>query len=277
MVRTPMRRFELVSEGHAKFWEVKLTDASFTVRFGRTGASGTAKSKTLASHQEASDAVRKLVREKTSKGYVEILQPLPTTIIEERVAQASAHGSVFASLSALWAEKRPQLEGGLRPGATSVELASFDKQLGLPLPETFRAMYAWHDGAEEDERDCFEGSYGFLRLEFILSLKQMLDQVRGGDGTWEKSWVPFLENASSDHVCIDTGTGDVFEWFNYGRPGGRIMLAPTFDQWLAQHLALTKAAKSPLDDANAHAAFSGPKAARVRATVSPGYPKGQRR
>ena len=182
--------------------------------------------------------------------------------------------SVFAKLSATWAVKRPALERGLRSGATPKQLATFQKKLALPLPKTFLAMYAWHDGAR-DENEWFEGAYGWMRLAFVLSHKQMVDLVRGDDGTWDRAWVPFLQENGSDTVCLDTRTGEIFEWFNSGGTA-RNRLAPTLDAWLAHHLAITEAAKSLVTDDQVYAAFNGASAKRIRKKLSPGYPEGKR-
>lgn len=67
-----MRRFELVEGTSSKFWEVSVTDAELTVRFGRIGTQGQSKSKTFASAQAAQQEEAKLIREKTGKGYQEV-------------------------------------------------------------------------------------------------------------------------------------------------------------------------------------------------------------
>lgn len=67
-----MRRFELVEGTSSKFWEVSVTDAELTVRFGRIGTQGQSKSKTFASAQAAQQEATKLIRDKTGKGYQEV-------------------------------------------------------------------------------------------------------------------------------------------------------------------------------------------------------------
>jgi predicted DNA-binding WGR domain protein/cell wall assembly regulator SMI1 len=257
MANVAARRFEMIGGGHSKFWQIGVKGRAITVRFGRIGSGGVEKTTTFATPREASDAVKKLVYEKTKKGYVE-----------------RKHAPPKATLSALWSAKRPDLETGLRKGASGAQLATFREKLGLPLPKAFLAMYAWHDGAK-DENEWFEGAYGFFRLAFILSHKDIVDEVRGDDGTWDKAWVPFLQNNYSDLVCLDTKTGEVFEWFNNAGKN-RVFLAPTFDAWLAQHVAITKAAKSLEDDDAVYDAFTGARAKKVRATISPGHAKGRR-
>ena len=69
------RRFELVEGTAAKFWEVQRAGAAVTVRYGRIGADGQAKTKSLGDEVAAARHVATLVAEKTGKGYVEVEIP----------------------------------------------------------------------------------------------------------------------------------------------------------------------------------------------------------
>lgn len=64
-----MRRWELVSGGSAKFWEIGRAGVTVTVRFGRLDTTGQAQTKELASEEAAEAHVAKLVAEKEKKGY----------------------------------------------------------------------------------------------------------------------------------------------------------------------------------------------------------------
>ncbi|SER71311.1 WGR domain-containing protein, predicted DNA-binding domain in MolR [Lentzea xinjiangensis] len=67
-----MRRWELVSGGSAKFWEIDRDGTAVTVRFGRLQTSGQTQTKELASAEAAQAHVAKLVAEKEKKGYREV-------------------------------------------------------------------------------------------------------------------------------------------------------------------------------------------------------------
>ncbi|MBT9586095.1 DNA ligase [bacterium] len=67
-----IRRFEYTDGASQKFWEVAVSDAQHTVRFGRLGTAGQSKSKTFAGPAEARRDAAKLVSEKLDKGYREI-------------------------------------------------------------------------------------------------------------------------------------------------------------------------------------------------------------
>ena len=65
------RRFELAEGGSAKFWEIARDGAAVTVRYGRIGSGGQAKTKQFADEAAAIRHAEDLVREKTGKGYIE--------------------------------------------------------------------------------------------------------------------------------------------------------------------------------------------------------------
>lgn len=65
------RRFELLEGSSSKFWEVARDGCSVTVRYGRIGADGQARTKELASEEQAQAHVENLIAEKAGKGYRE--------------------------------------------------------------------------------------------------------------------------------------------------------------------------------------------------------------
>ncbi len=64
-----MDRYELIEGSSSKFWEVEVSGADLTVRFGRIGTAGQSKTKDLGSAAAAEKERDKLVKEKTGKGY----------------------------------------------------------------------------------------------------------------------------------------------------------------------------------------------------------------
>jgi uncharacterized protein (TIGR02996 family) len=71
-VEAGFRRFEFVEGGSSKFWEVKVEDSEQTVRFGKIGTAGQEKVKEFDGPGEAKADTKKLIGEKTGKGYVEV-------------------------------------------------------------------------------------------------------------------------------------------------------------------------------------------------------------
>jgi DNA ligase-1 len=63
------RRFELVEGSSSKFWEVARDGCAVTVRYGRIGTDGQAKTKEFPSEEQARRHADGLIEEKVAKGY----------------------------------------------------------------------------------------------------------------------------------------------------------------------------------------------------------------
>jgi uncharacterized protein (TIGR02996 family) len=72
VVEEGFRRFEFVEGGSSKFWEVKVEESEQIVRFGKIGTAGQEKTKEFDGPGEAKADTKKLIAEKTGKGYVEV-------------------------------------------------------------------------------------------------------------------------------------------------------------------------------------------------------------
>jgi len=66
-----MPRYEFVEGSSSKFWEIEISGASVTTRWGRIGTAGQEKTKDFASSDKAQAEYDSLIREKTGKGYRE--------------------------------------------------------------------------------------------------------------------------------------------------------------------------------------------------------------
>jgi len=66
-----VRYFEFVAGKSNKFWEIAVAGLEVTVRYGRIGSDGTAKTKEFSDAEAAQTHADKLIKEKTAKGYVE--------------------------------------------------------------------------------------------------------------------------------------------------------------------------------------------------------------
>ena len=65
------RYFECVGGKSNKFWKINVDGCDVTVRYGRIGTSGTAKTKTFSDQEAAQRHAQKLIEEKMGKGYSE--------------------------------------------------------------------------------------------------------------------------------------------------------------------------------------------------------------
>jgi uncharacterized protein (TIGR02996 family) len=72
VVEPGFRRFEFEEGTSSKFWEVKVEEAQQVVRYGKIGTAGQTKEKDFESASEAKADTKKLIREKTRNGYVEV-------------------------------------------------------------------------------------------------------------------------------------------------------------------------------------------------------------
>jgi len=89
VVEEGFRRFEFVEGTSSKFWEVKVEDSQQIVRYGKIGTEGQTKEKDFDSASEAKADTKKLIAEKTGKGYVEVgvKPPAPTNpALEKAIA-----------------------------------------------------------------------------------------------------------------------------------------------------------------------------------------------
>ncbi len=65
------RRFEFIGGTSAKFWEVQVSDAEVTIRYGRLGTDGQSLTKSLDDAAGAQRHADQLIAAKLAKGYCE--------------------------------------------------------------------------------------------------------------------------------------------------------------------------------------------------------------
>ena len=125
-------------------------------------------------------------------------------------------------------DSAPELADTLQAACTITQLGKTEANIGVSLPDDFKASYRIHDGQEYDApgfipesmsgyQDC---PYGFLSLEGIVDqwrpLKKLIDKGDFADADararpsrgiakvwWHSGWIPFASNGGGDHYCID--------------------------------------------------------------------------
>lgn len=113
-----MRRFELVEGASAKFWQVEVDGLDVTTSWGRLGTNGQSKTKTHSDAAAAAAEERKLIEQKTKKGYAEVAAalapiaepakaPAPAPVAGPPAAPARDVGPVAASESAEFTDGTP--------------------------------------------------------------------------------------------------------------------------------------------------------------------------
>jgi predicted DNA-binding WGR domain protein len=120
------RRYEMQDGGSAKFWEVGVSGAELTVRFGKLGTEGQTKVKALGSTAGAAKEMDKLIREKTAKGYLEVVssagvtEPSSVPAVETselsvlRSDEAQSLRDALGELTVLGVGEEPEILGGFR-------------------------------------------------------------------------------------------------------------------------------------------------------------------
>jgi cell wall assembly regulator SMI1 len=148
----------------------------------------------------------------------------------------------------IWlAQHRRRFLAGLRPGASSVELAALDRQLGFAAPAELRLLLAWHNGQSEDFIGKFEEDWQLMSSTAIADARKELDAEAAHTG-WQKSWVPFLDDDAGDYLFLDTNENTVpVREFWLGNKDHKAV-APCLARWLAdfvQHVEQGKYREEP--------------------------------
>ena len=97
-----MRTFQFSDAKSHKFWNIEVSGSSFTVTYGKIGASGQTQTKSFASADKAQAEADKLIREKLKKGYIETTPRAVQSTAEafEQALAADPHdlatGSIYA-------------------------------------------------------------------------------------------------------------------------------------------------------------------------------------
>ena len=113
---------------------------------------------------------------------------------------------------------RPQYLEALQLGASESVLIAFEARFQLELPSSFKALYRWRNGQSPDNSSSLQDNRMLSSLEEIADTKHLLDGMIGTDfddlNWWQRSWVPFLSNGGSDHLCVDTKSGALIAFWH---------------------------------------------------------------
>ena len=64
--------YELIGDGHRKFWSVEVHGLHYLATYGRIGTQGSTQVKTFSSAGQARDKALAMISEKTGNGYVRV-------------------------------------------------------------------------------------------------------------------------------------------------------------------------------------------------------------
>ncbi len=141
------------------------------------------------------------------------------------VAARSAPGGaarmreVWDDIEAWYKENAPRLYNDLDEGASEEEIEDAERQLGLTLPEDYKASLKIHNG------DVYLHDYNYLSLKGALRKWSLMVRL-GKEGTfegrevvgasdgkiqdrwWHEGWIPFAEDGGGNMLYIDMAPGE---------------------------------------------------------------------
>lgn len=165
---------------------------------------------------------------------------------------------VLARLDAWYAAHLPPDRYVFNPPAAEVDLDAFEHLIGLKLPRSYRQLYRWHDGEDDDRWGHFYGLPLLPLQEAAFQWKAWAGVLAefGGNrykisgGSWPEDavdpayinprWIPLTHDGSGNHIGLDFDPwprGRVGQVILFGRDEGvKPVLAESlgkFLEWIA--------------------------------------------
>ena len=210
-----MARLTCTEGGSSKFWEGTVDGNTITVRFGKIGTAGQAKTTKFAGAAEAEKALAKLIEQKRAKGYVEATSAAPPS--DGDSADQSRLAATLKKLDPLWQRKLPQVVPSLRPGIDASKHEGLTRTLaGKKLPADLATWFAWHDGQNPGASNlCADNNYTMHSLDSACETWTFLNEnAQEIEGPVDPGWLPLFENGAGDHWVYDLSTGALVSFFH---------------------------------------------------------------
>jgi cell wall assembly regulator SMI1 len=177
---------------------------------------------------------------------------------------------VLARLDAWYADHLPPDQYKFNQPATDVALDAFEREIGIKLPQSYRQLYRWHDGENDDRRGHIYG-LPLLSLKAAGFQWQSWNRVLGelgGDryeipgGSWPKDavdpayinprWVPLTHDGSGNHIGLDFDpwpNGRIGQVIIFGRDEDvKCVLAESLGKFLEWIASLLESGNVRLDE-----------------------------
>ena len=180
-----------------------------------------------------------------------------------------------------WLEDhRPAYYAKLQPGLSGHRLDEFERDIGFPVPEAFKELYAWKNGQDPSCFAALQHNRMFMSIEDVLDTHRILNEfLEGGefdhDMWWSPRWVHFLDNGGGDRQCIDMGEaffgveGQVINfWHDWDN---RDIEYPSLEKWLEVFVATLEAGLWREAEGDLHP-VNEDKWHDFLAEMNPGYP-----
>lgn len=176
---------------------------------------------------------------------------------------------------------RPLMHAALRPGATPERLDQLEQEIGVKLPVAMRTLLEWHDGADvdADTDGAFQHNMTFMCTDEIAeSCLIMRALKKSGDippDWFHDGWIPFLQGAGGDHLCVDTvavGVGKGGQVVYWSHEDGLVSIDyPSLESWARVFAESLRAGVWAIDE-DENFGCNEVKWAPLLAKLAPGYP-----
>jgi uncharacterized protein (TIGR02996 family) len=142
-----MRTFQYSDAKSHKFWNIEVSGSSFTVTYGKVGASGQTQTKSFASAAKAQAEAEKLIREKLKKGYVETTPRAAVSTAEafERALAADPHDLTTARVYADYLQEQGDPRGEFMQVQIALEDESLSRAARAALKKQEAALLKKHE------------------------------------------------------------------------------------------------------------------------------------
>ncbi len=173
------RYFEFNQGTSNKFWEIELSELSFTVRWGRCGTAGQSKEKNFETEAETLKKGEQLIREKLKEGYIEITDNgsvqqsvAPAKVSAPKAVKAVKTASETTNLSAK--SVSTQVSDAIEPSSKEVskdtEIQPTERTLGLTDDEMRWATWRNIPPLSKQEPQPFNKEEALKKLKAVRCL-----------------------------------------------------------------------------------------------------------
>lgn len=163
--------------------------------------------------------------------------------------------SMWHRFEACIGAQNPDLLAVLNPGASAAAIRDAEAVMGVSFPVDFADFYIIHNGQPRESGGLINGMT-LTELDRVVNnwrvLTEMLERgefkdARGQPGGpskadwWNAKWVPFAENRSGDHICLDLDPspsgklGQVIRFWH--ADAERTCEAGSFREWFGRYVS----------------------------------------
>lgn len=138
-------------------------------------------------------------------------------------------------------EHAPVSFASLQEGASSEEIDSAERELGVKIPSDLKALWHLHRGVQSSSGAAFlPDNAKLMTIGEVIELHQYWGQVYDfGDGLWDHRWIPVCtlgEHSWSNGLYLDAGTGEVWSWDEFANRRVEFESLTTFLEEMADAL-----------------------------------------